>query len=132
MRIFVGLSLLSLLLLSGLYAYDWALLRIYWTVVSSEKSPDGRITAYHLRSGNDGYGEAPYGDHVALSDSIWPMSKYSAPHVFAGYCLPLKYRWMEANKLLIDCQGKDTRIVKKSENQGSITISYEVSTRGVP
>lgn len=133
MKLFVGISAICLVLLGALYIRDWALLRIYWRVVASEKAPDGRMTAYHLKSGNDGYGEAPYGDHVALTDAIWPMTKYSAPHVFAGYCGPLKLRWAGPKALMIQCiTEKKARVAKQTDSFGDIKIEYEFSTRDVP
>ena len=135
MKRFIAISLVCLALLGGLYAYHWALLRIYWHQISSEKAPDGSITAYELLSGNDGYGEAPYGHHIVLSSSIWPMAKYSEPRIFAGYCGPLTYSWVNSRKLLVKCTlGPKSRVAKQVETYRGITIEYEISrsTSGVP
>src|SRR5688572_6634915 len=83
-------------------SYEWAKLQVDWTVVSSARSPSGRMTVYHLKSNDSGVGLAPYGNHVVLSDSLFPFAKYSAPPVFAGYCTLVKYRWNGDRDLMIE------------------------------
>ena len=101
---------------------------INWTEVSAVTSPSGKFTAYHLRSNDDGVGEAPYGDHIALSSSFWPTARYSHV-VFADYCGPLKYQWMDEQRLKIECATDRTEgQAKRLKSFNGITIEYVIST----
>lgn len=96
--------------------------------VAAAAERGGEFTAFHLRSNDDGVGEAPYGDHISITSSFWPSAKYS--HViFAGYCSPLKYEWMDARRLNIACvtHPKDG-VAKQLESFNGVTIHYEIST----
>ncbi len=50
-------------------------------------------------------GEAPYGDHIVLAPSYWPLGQYYGKVVFAGHCgNGLVFLWLAEYQLLIECK----------------------------
>jgi len=79
-------------------------------------SPNGEYQAQHYLSGNDGVGQAPYGDHIVLSRSHgfpWNNEKET---VFAGYCKrDVEYEWEGNKRVLVWCEGETRYKVLSSQ-----------------
>ncbi len=120
-RVFTALLLISFIL-SGLYL--WLILPLNWQTVSSKETPGGKWIAYHLQSGSEA-GEAPYGDHIVLASSYWPLGQYYGEVVFAGYCgNSLGYQWLDTHQLQLDCVGE--KVMKRPDTFKGVQIKYQI------
>lgn len=114
--------LLAALIVGGLYF--WFLFPLDWETVDSKKDPEGGWVAYYLQSKSEA-GEAPYGDHLILAPSYWPLGQYYGEVVFAGYCDGgPEFRWLDKHQLLIDC--KSAKVMKKMNTFKEVLIQYEI------
>jgi hypothetical protein len=113
-------------------SYRWMQAKTGWTVVSSAPAPEGRLTAYHLRSRDTGVGAVSYGDHVVLSDGLSPLAKFSAPAAFAGHCALVSYRWSGPRELDIECpfEGSKAGPHLVSREVAGVRVRYAVRPWG--
>ena len=92
--------------------------------MSSKEAPGGKWVAYHLLSGSEA-GEAPYGDHIVVASSYWPLGQYYGEVVFAGYCgNSLEYQWLDTHQLQIDCVVE--KVTKKLDTFKEVQIEYQI------
>jgi hypothetical protein len=70
-------------------------------------------------------GDAPYGDHIVLAPSFWPLGQYYGEVVFAGYCPGgPEFRWLDEYHLKVTYQAGN--VVKRTDTFGDIRIQYEI------
>lgn len=104
--------------------YFWLILPLNWQTISGKKHPEGVWVAYHIQSMSEA-GEAPYGDHLVLAQSYWPLGQYYGEVVFAGYCTGgLQYRWLDAHQLHIECNAE--RVLKRIDAFEGVRIQYDI------
>jgi hypothetical protein len=95
-----------------------------WQTVASKKAPEGRWVAYHLQSVSEA-GVAPYGDHLVLAPSYWPLGQYYGEVVFAGYCGGgPEFQWLDKHQLRIKCRAK--KVMKRMAAFKEVNIRYEI------
>ena len=84
-----------------------------------KKSPNGQYQAHYYLSGNDGVGEAPYGDHIVLSSAnVFPWNNQEET-VFAGYCKrDIEYEWEGNKRIVVWCEGETRYKVLSSQGFG--------------
>ena len=104
--------------------YFWLIFPLDWQTVASKKSPEGGWVVYHLQSRSEA-GEAPYGDHIVLAPSYWPLGQYYGEVVFAGYCgTHLEFQWLDKHQLRIECKAE--KIMKRMESFKDVYIQYGI------
>lgn len=99
---FIGLSLIFLTLI--LVALIMHLRSFDWQEISMKESPNGQYQIHYYRSGDDGVGQAPYGDHLQISRSDGFFWNNKEETIFAGYCKrDVGYKWQGNEEILIIC-----------------------------
>jgi len=122
MKRIVKALLLTACIFGGLYF--WLIFPLDWQTVSSKKAPEGGWVVYHLRSMSEA-GEAPYGDHIVLAPSYWPLGQHYGEVVFAGYCgNGPEFRWLDKHQLRIECEA--VKVMKRMEGFKDVHIQYGI------
>ena len=104
--------------------YFWLIFPLAWQTVASKKAPEGSWVVYHLQSGSEA-GEAPYGNHIVLAPSYWPLGQYYGEVVFAGYCVTgPEFRWLDKHQLRIEFKAE--KIMKMIESFKDVNIQYKI------
>ncbi|WP_156905413.1 hypothetical protein [Chitinibacter tainanensis] len=78
--------------------------------IGSSTSPNGKFTAHLFRSNQDGFGHAPYGQVLALSEHAQLRSPDDGYVIFAGYCKnALSFEWEHNETIKVRCINPNIR-----------------------
>lgn len=96
---------------------------------SNKTSPSGEYTVYQIESVSE-EGNAPYGQHLVLTDKKFVMRPEDGKVIFAGYCkTPLVYEWKSDQQISIQCtpdkaEGSHTKVKEDTAFGIKIDVQY--------